>query len=166
MSYHKAFIGFSKSPKIFGRLISFFQRGKYSHAFIAFEHNGKWVVVDSTIKGIKIHLEENFAKHHVIVRRYYLESSYEKSSAILKMAVEKSFHKYPIAEIIGNFFQLILKPFGIKLKNIFGLGENYPRCHELVAIILRDIYEWKIDDNLDSTDLIWLEEKVVNGKSN
>lgn len=157
----KAFVGFSKSSNIFGRLIALFQKGRYSHAFFAFELFDGWVVVDSTVKGgVKVHSIESFAKNNRMVMCYEIESDAVKNHQIFRYVSEMSYHKYPMIEIVGNAIQIFFKFFGINIKNIFGKGEKYPRCHELVAMILRDHFGLSISRNLDNTDLVWLEEKL------
>lgn len=164
----KAFVGFSKGASIFARLIEWAQGGRYSHAFIAFEFQGKWFVADSSRVGIKLHHMAEFTKHRRMVKRYPIESGDEQARKIFNLCVERSFDKYPMAEIMGNAIQLILKwiTLGqIKIDNPFRKGERSPRCHELVAIILRDFYGYQIKVNLDDTDLLWLDEYLRAARS-
>lgn len=164
----KAFAGFSKGTSIFSRLIEWAQKGRYSHAFFAFQAYDQWYVVDSSRVGIKIHRMDEFAKHRRMVKKYEIPgSTSEHARKVLELCVARSFDKYPMAEIIGNAYQLIIKCFSfgrVKVKNPFHKGERSPRCHELVAIILRDIYGYEVNVNLDDTDLLWL-DKYLEEKS-
>jgi hypothetical protein len=158
-----AFAGFSKGTSLFARFIEWAQKGRYSHAFFAFQYHGQWYVVDSTRMGIKIHKMAEFSNHRRMVKRYPVESTHDQARAVLELCVERSFDRYPMAEIFGNAAQLIVKwvTFGqVKIDNPFSKGERSPRCHELVAIILRDIYGYPITTNLDDTDLLWLDDQL------
>lgn len=155
-----SFVGFSKGKSIFSTIIMWAQMGRYSHAFFAFEYQSNWYVVDSSRNGIKIRTMEVFAEHSSIVKKFTIHSTDEQCRQIFKLCAERSYDKYPMIEIIGNACQLIIKwlTFGlVKIDNPFSIGERSPRCQELVAIILRDIYHYKINENLDDTDLVWLD---------
>lgn len=157
----KAFVGFSKGRAAFSYFIMWAQLGRYSHAFFAMEYQGKWFVIDSTRTGIKIRKMEDFSHHARIVKKFEIDSSEDHARKIFNMCVERSYDNYPFAEILGNLLQLVVKwgTFGkIRIRNIFREGERSPRCQELVAIILRDIYGHEIGENLDDTDLLWLDE--------
>lgn len=160
----EAFAGLSKGTSPFSFIIQWGQKGRYSHAFFAFLYLGKWYVVDSTTKGIKIHLMAEFEKHNRIVKRFEIVSTEEQKKEVMRLAIARSYDKYPKLEIVGNAIQLIVKwlSFGkIKIKNPFKLGEKSPRCQEFAAIILRDIYGFDIKENLDSTDLLWFDDKLT-----
>jgi hypothetical protein len=160
----KCFVGFSKSGTIFGRIIEWGQKGRFSHAFFAFEIHGKWYVTDSTGAGIKVHLLQEFAKHKRMVKKYEIQdATYNEGRKILDMCVQRSYDKYPVLEIVGNACQILVKWMtlgSLRIKNPFELGERSPRCQEWVAIILRDVFGYRYEPglNLDDTDLLWLDD--------
>lgn len=168
-----SFIGFSKGSSIFSRIITLGQLGRYSHCFFALEFNGQWYVIDSSKLGggVKIRKILDFNKHARMVKKYNLESTEEQKKKVFDLAVSRSYDVYPFRELVGNACQLIVKwfTFGkVKIKNPFHAGEHCPRCHELVAIILRDVYGYKFQVNLDDTDLLWFddfcESELKNGR--
>ena len=157
-----AYVIFTKSRikcPLIGRIIEFFQKGK-SHVAIMFyiDMDKNWYVVDSTGSGVKTHTMDNFSKKNKVVKRYSIPSTEQQKIMIMRRAIESSYEHYPRLEIVGNLVQIVFGWIGIIIGNPFKMGEKAPRCNEYVAIILRDIYGFEIKEDLDSTDLLWLEE--------
>jgi hypothetical protein len=155
----ECFIGFSVSNQkfpIIGRLIQLLQRNKFSHTWMAIYLRSvqRWFVIDATAKGVKIHTMENFQRNHRLVKKYALEVTEDQKKSIMLTAIEKSYVHYSVLEIIGNLIQLVT---GIR-KNIFGQGIHFTRCNELIGEILRDNLGHNIEEDLDGTDLLWLDE--------
>ena len=153
----------------FGKAIAFFQGG-ISHSAIVFHlaNRTQWYVVDSTTKGVRIHTLEKFIKYHYIVTSYEVLATDEQKQGILELAIKKSYQTYPILEVIGNGLQIVLSLVSfnkINIKNILSQGRNYPRCNELIAIILCEVFSYKIDADFDDIDLVWL-ERYLKGIKN
>lgn len=162
-----AFIGFSKSTKKFrplGFLIEAFQEWKFSHSFISIfiQSQKDWYVVDATSHGVRVRTMAMFLKENRIVKKYALENcSQESASKLLFWGLEKSGLKYPKIEVFGNMIQLIwFKLSGKVIKNPFPRGNN-PRCNELCAQVLIELYGHNIDADLDSIDLLWLDNYLI-----
>ena len=166
----KAFAGLSKGTHLFSFLIVWGQKGRFSHAFLAvfIEHKNQWYVIDSTGKGVKIHLMAEFAKHNRIVKKFEIKGADEKKNMeAINKAISLSYTEYPKLEIVGNAIQILVKWFSfgkLLIKNPFSLGEKKPRCQELVAIFLRDVYGYELKEELDSTDLLWFEQYMEANK--
>jgi hypothetical protein len=155
----ECFIGFSVSKlrfPILGKLIQLLQRNKFSHTWIAFylRSSQKWLVIDATSSGVKIHDMENFKKHHKMVKKYVIEATEDQKRAMLLYAINQSYTKYSIIELLGNVVQMI---FGLK-NNPVGQGKRFTRCNELVGEILKEVFHHDIPISLDNTDLLWLDE--------
>lgn len=158
------FIGFSKSTKgfpILGRAIEALQGGRYSHCFIAVHIKGHGhFVIDATGSGVRVRSMEMFLKENRIVKKYKLPNcSQENNMNLFFWGLNKSGQKYPMIEVVGNLYQLIVwNLFKKVVKNPFGKGDNFPRCNELVAQGLKEVFDHDIKEDLDSIDLIWLDD--------
>lgn len=159
-----SYIGFSLSTlkmPILGNLIQLLQKGRYSHSFVAVYVKSRGLyVIDATAHGVRVRTMEMFLKENRVVKKYYIEKcSDEMSYNMLFWGLEKSGLKYPKLEILGNLIQLLTwRLFKKVIKNPFGMGQNYPRCNELCAMALKEFTGIEIDRDLDSIDLIYLDE--------
>lgn len=158
-----SFVGFSKSTlkfPILGWIIMALQKWRYSHSFIAIyiEQFERWYVIDATGHGVRVRSMERFLEENQIVKSYKLNGSIEKNMKMLEWGLDKSGLKYPKIEIIGNLIQLLSwNLFKKIISNPFGQGENRPRCNELCAQALVEFENIQIEKDLDSIDLIWLD---------
>lgn len=160
--------GFSKSRKglaIFGWLISFFQRNKYSHTFIRLwiPNQSLYVVIDATSHGVRVRHWNQFKEESEMVCAYTAAIDEAKALRLFWWAIERTGQPYPLFEILGNAIQIIVKTISfnkIIISNPFREGSKKPRCNELVALALMEVFSVHISDDLDSVDLIWLEQFI------
>lgn len=155
----KLVIGFSKSKvsfPIIGTLISWFQKGRYSHTYLKIwnEYREKWVVIDATSHGVRVGTIDEFLRRNRPVKEYTFDLTNTLADQFLWWGLEESRKSYSMLEVIGNLFQLT---FNLK-KNPFGQGKEYLRCNELVALAIEEVLGVVIDEDLDNIDLIWLDQ--------
>jgi len=153
-------IGFSKSRKSFpivGWLIQWMQLGRYSHTWCKLYYRGQWWAIDATAHTVRVMPWERFLEDHRPVKVYRLSELQVDAEKLFWWGMKRSGQPYSKLEIIGNLFQIVLRWFGVHIKNPFGQGDRYQRCNELVAVALEEVFGHLIEEDLDSIDLIWLD---------
>ena len=146
-------IGFSRPKKFsfFSRLIRLVENTKYSHVYIKFYS----ITYDRTLvyqaSGLAVNFieENNFNKNDLTINEFQVPLA-DDSIQLIQFCIDKVGTPYAMSQIFGIGLYLLLKLFGINIKNILGANKSKLICSELAEIILNNFTNDKIniDPNL------------------
>lgn len=140
-------IGFSR-PKnklfpIFSWLIRLVERTSYSHVYIKiYSSDGTYFIYQASGTHVNIIGSKYFEQGATVVKEYSLPISSEQKKNLLKFVAKECGAPYSITQILN-----------IACHMLFGKGflssKGYV-CSEIAAIVLRDIYNFKLekDENI------------------
>lgn len=137
---------FSTTTGILSKVIRWFTKSQASHVAIGTEMHGVPVVIESTLGGVRIYPRKRWLKANRLVAEYAFGPNVE---ADMRYAIECVGDRYDYMGLIGQFFVVVARWIGRRIKNPF----NSPKamfCSEFVLRFNRDgvIPEWAglVDD--------------------
>lgn len=129
-------IGFSTHPGIFSTLIKFITNSKVSHTYTRIlipEYNESMVFQASGFY-VNYMNYKIFKEKSTVIEEYEIEVDDDTYQFAEMMRVMEAGKPYSIKEIIGLLWILIMRGFGIKVKNPFRDGSDSYICVELVML--------------------------------
>lgn len=166
---NKLIIGFSKpnSFKIGAKLISYWMKTEYSHAYLRFEYADSKPCIFQASHGM-VHFKSvsNFYKENIEVKEYSIDLDSNIHDKIFDRAMDLAGEKYSKITLAKNvIYDIIYRSFR---KKIIIYNSNGYVCSELIATICQDYLNIRFDKPLylvEPIDLDLTLAKSIYGKN-
>jgi len=146
-------IGFSRAKgfKPFSWAIQKVLNTPFSHTYIKFKSDkfDRVLVYQASGTAVNFMEEKRVLLTHEVIAEFELEISDEAYIKTVQFAIDQSGVPYGISQIFGILYVKALGSFGKRVKNPFPNGNGNYICSELVAQILKEIMDLKVDQDLD-----------------
>lgn len=151
-----------KKPKLGSKLIKWWIKKPYSHAFLRYINPLNRDVVFHAAHG-NVHqiLWSNFEKENNIIKTFTIECTEYQYNLVIDFYFEKCGIEYSTKGIFYIFFHDLLWKFGICIKTIDDPGYI---CSELTATVLQNIFNIKFKKPFNLIRPDDIEERLINEK--
>ena len=146
-------IGFSK-PKTFFKPFSWairlVQWTEYSHVYVKWtsKSTGIDLIYQASGTSVNFMAKRIFDTHAVVVKEFELDITDETFNKLLRYCLNNAGVDYGFKSVFG----IALVKLGICKKNPYTDGDSSYVCSELVGQILKNIFEYDLNINLDIAD--------------
>ena len=114
------------------------------------QHHKEWMIYEAS--GTTVHFVGRFKQEEIpwnIAHSFKITVSGLAAWKTVKWCIAHAGLKYDIKGVIGFLPVKFMSLFGKKIKNPWGKGEAEQFCSEMVGFIMRDVWGFKINEDLN-----------------